>query len=121
MTETAKALYGFYSGFGIPAYTETTVPDDAELPYITYSLPETEPLEPATHFAQVWYYGTSNAGVIAKADEIKRAIGTGVLIKCDGGGYVCIRPQTPLIQLMVDQTPEIRRAYINLQLNCYHI
>ena len=121
MTQTAKALYSFYSSFGIPAYTETTVPDDAELPYITYSLPETEPLEPASHNAQIWYYGTSNADLLAKADAIKAAIGTGKLLRCEGGGYVCLRPQTPLMQLMVEQDPEIRRIRMMLQINCYHI
>ena len=121
MTDTAKALYTFYSSFGLPAYTETTVPEDAVLPYITYSLPETEPLESATHYAQVWYYSTSNAEVIAKADQIKAAIGTGILLRCTGGGWVALRPSTPLIQLLVEEDKEVRRAYINLQINCYHI
>ena len=74
MINTAKALYEFYSGFGLPAYTVSTVPDDAQLPYITYSLIETEPLESATHYAQVWYRDTSNAALLAKVDEIKAAL-----------------------------------------------
>ena len=38
MTNTAKALYQFFSGFGLPAYVEYNVPDEAALPYITYRL-----------------------------------------------------------------------------------
>lgn len=79
----------------------------------------TEPTEPASHYAQVWYRSTGYAGLLAKVDEIKAAIGTGAWLPCDGG-LVVIRPETPLIQIMVDQEPDIRRAYINLQLNCYH-
>lgn len=120
MINTARALKQFYSGFGLPAYTETTVPDDVQLPYITYSLTETEPLESGTHYARVWYKATSNAALLAKADEIKSAIGNGVRIDCDGG-YVVIRPQTPFIQLMVDEEPENRCAYLNMQINCYHL
>ena len=119
MINTARALYEFWSGFGLPAYTVNTVPDDVVVPYITYSLIETEPLEPSTHYAQVWYRDTSNAAMLAKVDEIKLAIGNGVKIDCNGG-YVVIRPASPYVQLMADIDPANRYAYINLQINCYH-
>lgn len=120
MINTARALYEFWSGFELPAYTVGTVPDEAQLPYITYSLSETEPLESSTHYAQVWYRDTSNSALLAKVDEIKAALGDGVRIACDGG-YVVLRPSNPLVQLMVDANPENRYAYINLQINCYHV
>lgn len=121
MTGTARALYNFWSGFGMPAYTTTTVPDDAELPYITYSLVQTEPLNFATHYAQVWYRDTSNEALMEKVAEILEAIGTGVMIATDDG-YVCIRPGSgQVVQLLTDENPEIRYAYINLQINCYNM
>ncbi len=119
MINTAKALYEFWSSFDLPAFTISTIPDGQQLPYITYSLVETEPTESATHYAQVWYRSTSNAALLAKVDEIKEAIGTGAIIQCDGG-YVVIRPSTPFVQLVVDEDPANRYAYINLQINCYH-
>jgi len=125
VVNTAQALYEFWSGFGIPAYTIDTVPDEDENgdpvvpPYITYSLVETEPLESATHYAQVWYTSTSNAELSRKVDEIKEAIGDGVRIDCDGG-VVVIRPSTPFAQVNVDQDQVNRYAYLNLQLNCHH-
>lgn len=119
MINTAQALYEFWSGFDLPAYTVGTVPDNAEIPYITYSLTETEPLASATHYGQVWYRTTSNAELLAKVDEIKAVIGDGIRIDCDGG-YVVLRPITPYVQLMTDLQPENRYAYISLQLNCYH-
>ena len=120
MINTARALYEFWSGFGIPAYTVSTVPDEATVPYITYSLTETEPFESATHYAQVWYRSTSNLDLLTKVDEIKSVISNGVKIDCDGG-YVVIRPATPYVQLMTDIDPVNRYAYINLQINCYHL
>lgn len=120
MISTAQALYQFWSGFGLPAYTIGTVPDDAQLPYITYSLVETEPYEAATHYAQVWYRDTSNAALLSKVDQILDAIGQGCKIDCEGG-YVVLRPATPRVQLMVDEQPENRYAYINMQINCYHL
>lgn len=119
MVNTAQALYSFWSGFGLPAYMVNTIPDDAALPYITYSLPETEPLSLSSHYAQVWYRSTSNTQILAKVDEIKSAIGEGKIIECDGG-YVVLRPSTPYVQMMVDEDPANRYAYINLQINCYH-
>lgn len=119
MMNTARALYDFWSGFGLPAATVGTVPDGWQLPYITYSLVESEPLAPTTHYAQVWYRDTCNAAMLAKVDEIKAAIGDGVVLDCEGG-CVVIRPATPFVQLMVDENPENRYAYINMQLNCYH-
>ena len=126
MTNTARALNEFWSGFGLWAFAVNTVPDEdpdgnpMNPPYITYSLVETEPLEPATHYAQVWYRDTGYADLLAKVDEIKAAIGTGVKLECDGG-YVVLRPLSPLAQIMVDEDPTVRYAYINLQINCYHV
>ena len=117
MINTAQALYEFWSGFGLPAYTVGTVPDEAVIPYITYSLTETEPLEPRTCYAQIWYRSTSNTELLAKVDQIMAVLKNGVKISCDGG-YVVLRGAT--VELMVDIDPENRYAYINLQINCYH-
>lgn len=116
MINTATALYNFWSSF-LPAYTTQNIPTDVVLPYITYSLIETEPTEPATHYAQVFYRATDNAELLAMVDRIKAAIGTGKLLECDGG-YVMLRPSTPYVQ--TQGADENRYAYINLQINCYH-
>ena len=54
MTNTAKALYQFFSGFGIPAYVEYAPPDNAQLPYITYQLIEPDWDDGGTFYARVW-------------------------------------------------------------------
>ena len=119
MYRTAAALKTFFSGFGLPAYAADSVPDDVELPYITYSISVPEWNQKASLSAQVWDRTTSNAGIIRVADQITAAIGeNGIRIPIDGG-YLIIWPETPLIQIQVDG--DFRFAYINLSINAYHL
>ena len=116
MMEVAKALKTFASSFGLPAYG--SIPDPVELPYITYPVVEPEWRENASFYLQVWHRTTSNTELLTKADEICRAIGTGLIINLEGG-YLVIWPESPLVQLMVDG--DFRSAYINLSINAYHV
>lgn len=117
MTEIAKALNAFYSSFGLPAYTEDNVPDTATLPYITYTLPQSELFYGATHQARIWYKGNTNVPVNKKAGEVIAAIGQGVKLPA-GRGYVCIYPSSPLAQ-MQPADDDTRIVYINLELRSY--
>ena len=117
MYNVAAALKTFFSGFGLPAYAENSVPDDVQLPYITYSMSVPEWNQKASMYAQVWDRTKSNTKVIRVADQITRAIGEGHKIEFDGG-YLVIWPESPLIQIMVDG--DFRAAYINLSINAYN-
>ena len=118
MTDTAKALYSFFSGFGIPAYARYNVPDDAVTPYITYDLIEPEPLALSMLHAWVWYRGSSYGAVLAKCDQIKAAIGTGVSIPTDSGFIVIFRDNdTPFMQQQPDPNPDIKCAYLTMILH----
>ncbi len=69
MIATAKALYDFLSGFGIPAYDQNTVPDDAELLYLTFARVEPEWSRKASFYITVYYRNqTSNMKSLTKAD-----------------------------------------------------
>lgn len=117
MYQTAKALKTFFSGFGLPAYSEDSVRDDVTLPYITYSLAEPEWNQKATLYAQVWDRSVSNNLILQKADQITADIFDGKRIPLEDG-YLVIWPESPLIQVRVDG--EVRSAYINLSINAYH-
>ena len=119
MYQAAAALKTFFSGFGIPAYAENSVPDDVQLPYITYSVAVPEWNQKASIYAQVWDRTKSNEGIIRKADQITQAIGAEGKIISLTGGYLVIWPETPLIQIMTDG--DFRSAYINLSINAYHL
>lgn len=118
MTEIAKALYAFYSSFGIPAYTENSVPAEEKLLYITYTLPQSELFSAAVHQVRVWYYGTNNEAVNAKAGEIVSAIGRGIKLRA-GDGLVCIYPGAGALVQMQPSEETVRIAYINLQIRSY--
>ena len=120
MISTATALYGFFSGFDIPAYGTNTVPDDAELPYLTFPLTEPEWSSSASFYVTVYYRNeVSNYQSLSKADEIVQAIGPGVYLECEGG-IIMLTPMTPLIQELPPDG-DVRGAYINLQINAYHM
>ena len=73
----AAAIYQFWSGFGLTAYEENTVPTDAAFPYITYQL-VTDSFEreiPLT--ASIWYRSESWTAINAKTEEISRKISRG--------------------------------------------
>lgn len=114
--DKAQALNHFWSSFGLPAYDENTVPDDAVLPYITYntvtdSLGNVVPLS-----GSVWYHGTSWQAVEAKAAEIAEYVGRRghVVIELDNG-YVWFTKGTPFAQRTPDpDDPQMRRIYINI-------
>lgn len=122
MTEVAKALAAFYGGFGVPAYEEYSVPDDAQLPYITYTVPQSEVFSSATHQARVWYAtdkgAPSNVQVNAKADEVLAAIGRGVKLPA-GQGYVIIYPGTGTLAQNQPSDDGTRIVYLNLEIDTY--
>lgn len=116
MIQVATALKDFFSGFGLSAYTADTVPEEVELPYISFSLQQPEWNQKASLYAQVWDRSRSNRTVQTVADEITAEIGQGIKIPLESG-YLVIWPETPLIQLMPDG--DFRSAYINLSINVY--
>ena len=114
MTKEA-ALYNFWSGFGITAYEENTVPDDATFPYITYQL-VTDSFErevPVT--ASLWYRSERWTAINAKTEEISQKISRGGrIIPCDGGAIWLKRGQ-PFAQNMRDESDDIiKRKYLNI-------
>ena len=81
------AIYQFMSGFGIPAFAATSVPDQQGFPYITYDLVSGAWGDGENMLtANVWYRTDSEAVPNAKVREIGAAIGhSGVTLRCDGG------------------------------------
>ena len=123
MRDTTKALYEFYSGFDLPAYVEGLVPDNAELPYITFDAVDSGISSPSLHHVRVWYPGTDNSLPSEKADDIIYAIADGVRLVADTG-IVVLYPGTPLVQLQTvdDGTDKyICCAYINLSAISYTV
>lgn len=114
MTKGA-ALQSFFNGI-MPAYAETSVPDDAAFPYLTYQLALNAWESGETALAiNMWFRTPSEAVPNAKAQELSDAIGySGVTIPCDGG-FIWLKRGSPWCQSMRDESdPMIKRRYINV-------
>lgn len=111
----ASAIYQFWSGFGLTAYEENTVPDDATFPYITYQLVTDSFYREIPLAASIWYRSESWTGINAKTEEISQKISRGgKIISCDGGSIWLKRGQ-PFAQNMGDESDNlIKRKYLNI-------
>lgn len=113
MTKGA-ALHSFFNSFGISGHPATSVPEDQELPYLTYT--------PVFDFwgasvsltVNLWYRTTDDAVPNEKAQEIAKSIGGGKYLLCDGGAILLTRG-SPWCQSLTDNTDaSIKRRYINI-------
>ena len=121
MRNVAKTLKQFLNGFEIPAYTTLTVPDDVELPYITYPLVQPEWDQKTSFYIQGWYRTTTYDDMLAKADRIMGEIGTGLKLRMNGG-YMVLYPETPFFQLVPsEEDNDVRSFYLNLSINAYQM
>lgn len=114
--DKAQALNLFWSSFGLPAYDETTVPDDAEMPRITYNVATDSLNNVLPLSASLWYRSKSWEDITKKSEEIAEAItGHGYISYPIDGGYLWIVKGTPFAQRMRDDNDDmIRRIYINI-------
>ena len=111
------AVHRFLSGLGMPAYPQAAVPDDAELPYLTYALvvgdwDEGEVNIPVTMWFRTSSEAIPNAAVRAVKDAVPRG---GVMVPCDGGA-LWVKRGSPFAQAVVVDGDEdgMKRRYVNL-------
>lgn len=113
-----QALHKFWSGFGLTAYDENTVPDNALTvnggKYLTYNVATASLDEPTPLYANLWYKSSSWAEITVKANQMSEAIGRGGAIVPFDGGKIWICRGTPFSQRMPDEDDTIRRIYINV-------
>lgn len=113
-----QALHQFWSSFGLTAYDENTVPEDAlttnKGKYLTYNVATAALDEPTPIYANLWYKSSSWAEITRKAEEIAHEIGLGGSIVSFDGGKIWICRGVPFTQRMPDDDDTIRRIYINV-------
>ena len=112
--DKSQAIHQFWSGFDLTAYDENTVPDDVQIPYITYSV-RTDSLGNVLMLSgSLWYRSPSWAEISQKAEQISKYVANMAPIKIDGG-YLWIMKGTPFAQRMSDPGDDmVRRIYINI-------
>lgn len=111
----AAALQAFFSKF-LTAYPDSSVPQEAEYPWLTYTLvTDSFGGGDVSITVNLWYYTTSEATPNAKAEEISKAIGRGgVLLPCDGGA-IWLKRGSPWCQaLKTESDTLVKRRYLNV-------
>lgn len=111
------ALHQFWSQFGVEAYDENTIPDDAALPYITYSVSVGSFDYPTAISASIYDRSTKWTSVTQIADRVGAVLKNGgQYINYDGGAF-WIRMGSPWMQRLSDNSNEdIRRIVLNLEI-----
>lgn len=106
-----QALYKFWSSFGMPAYEETSVPDNAELPYITYEAGVSSFDEPIPLSASIWTKSLSE--LAQKTDEISEHMAkmNPPTIPIEGGRLRIVRRQ-PFGQQMSDDSNRLKKRMV---------
>ena len=111
-----EAIQKFWESFGLTAYDETSVPDDAPFPYITYSV-KTDSLDNLVMVnVSLWYRSYSWKEISEKTEEIARAIVkmNPPSVKIDGG-RLYITKGVPFAQRMREDSDDaIRRMLLNV-------
>ena len=112
--DKSQAVHYLWSQFGLNAYDENSVPDGAEMPYITYSA-VTDSIEyVALLTGSLWYRETTWENISKKADEISASLKDGLVIKINEG-YAYFYRGTPFAQRMGDEADDmIKRVYFNV-------
>lgn len=119
MKDVAKALYDFWSSFGLPAYPENNVPysndgvNPVDPPYITYRITRPEWRTQVSTYARVWYKDTSYKAITEKVDQIEGRIGEGLMLPTDGG-FLLLFKDLNFCQFEPTEDSRLKVAYLSL-------
>lgn len=112
-----QAIYQFLGSFAIPAYASTSVPDQAEFPYLSYELVLGEWMEAEVNIPVNIYYRTESEAIPnAKVREMSDAIGRGgITLPCDNG-MLWVKKGSPWAQSMSieGEDDKVKRRYVNI-------
>ena len=111
--DAEQAIHSFWSSFGLTAYDENSVPDNAQLPYITYSMSYDSFDSTVSLTASAWDNSYSWLLLTDTAHEIADYIGSGRIIKTDNGGVWLIKG-SPFYQRTGTEKDNVKRIYFNI-------
>jgi hypothetical protein len=110
-----QAIHSFWSSFNLTAYDQNSVPDDAQLPYITYSLSVDTFNNTVLNTINIWYRSTSWINVTNKAKEIINTITDGGISIPTDNGMIRMNLGNPIYNRMGDEDKNIKRIRMNIE------
>ena len=114
--DKTQALHSFFSQFGVKAYDESTVPDEAPMPRITYEVIADGFGAQNFITASLWDRSTSWKGVTDLLKLIEAELDRGgASIKYDSG-LLWVKKAHPFAQRMTDPDDAIRRYVLNIEI-----
>ena len=116
VVEIMKGLKKFFSQFGT-AYIETSVPESAEFPYITYKCGSEDWNNKALISCSIYSKSSSYVELSEIAEKILDSARDGAIINVEGG-YLCIYLGEPEFQIVPNTDYNIRQGYINFVVHC---
>lgn len=119
MIDKEKALHQFWSSFGVTAYDENTVPENAMLPRITYNVVTDHIGNTVAMTASIWDRSTVWNGVTEISHRIAHKLMRGGYTRGYADGIVWIKPGTPFMQRMSDPDDSIRRILVNIEVEYF--
>lgn len=115
MTTKSAAIHAFFNSFGIPAYPVTSVPEDAEMPYITYTLSLGAWGDGEQSISvDVWYRTDSEAAPNAMVEAISQGLGLGGKVLACDSGLIWLKRGTPFAQTVQDEDNSVKRRLVNV-------
>lgn len=110
-----QCIYQFWASFGVEAYEENTVPDDAVLPYITYEVSTDVFNNTVISSASIWDRGTSWTRATELLNLISEELGIGGTTRKFDGGLMWIKRGTPFSRHIPDDNDQIRHISMNIE------
>lgn len=111
--DAEQAIHSFWSSFGLTAYDENSVPDDATLPYITYSVSYDTFGRSVELSASIWDRTTTWAWLTSLSKQIGAQLDGGKYILTDKGA-VLLTKSSPFYIRMGDEDKSIKRIIFNI-------
>jgi len=118
---SAEVLYRFWASFDLPAWEETSVPDEkrrielsgAAFPFLTYETALDSFGNEVPLTASLWYRETGWEAITIKTNEINAKIGRGGRMLATEDGALWLKRGTPFAQRMADTDDSVRRMILN--------
>lgn len=112
--DKAQLIHNFWNSFGVSAYDENTVPDNAVLPYITYEFQSASFNERISLSASIWDKSNSWKTVTELSNKIDVELIGGKIISKDNISAWILKG-TPFAQRMADENDNIRRIVLLME------